>query len=111
MNFNFFKKKQTETDKAPVILSEVSIKYSYEWKENVPDNEKDTPGFESRLFCRKLIQLTRLYTRDQIQQISMKVGYDVYNHCGGFEHTDEETGEFTPQCRHRWVSRICIKKF
>ena len=97
MNFNFFKKnkkiEEVKTDK-----TSISIKYSYEWKEDVPDNEKDTPDHPSRPFCKKMMELNRLYTRVDIEQISQRLGYSVFDRAGGDD------------CRHCWISQIVVKK-
>lgn len=82
----------------PAETIDVYVKYSYEAK----------PGLEpiietTRPFCKKLIQLDRLYTRAEIESISQRVGYSVFDRKGGFWGSKEE-------CRHRWMSSIVIKK-
>jgi hypothetical protein len=57
----------------------------------------------SRPFCIRLIELDRLYTRGEIESISQRVGFSVWDRKGGFWGDKEE-------CRHRWVSNIVIKK-
>jgi len=47
--------------------------------------------------------LDRLYTRSEIESISQRVGFSVWDRKGGFWGDKEE-------CRHRWVSNIVIKK-
>ncbi len=99
--FNFFKRKSKEADlpkdgKRPI--GSISIRYSYEWNENVPENERDTPGFESRPFCKKLMDLNRIYSRADIEKMSQRLGYSVWRDCGGAD------------CRHRWVNVTVIEK-
>lgn len=77
---------------------QISVKYSYEWNEDVPYNEKDTPEHPSRPFCKKMMELNRLYTRFEIEQISERLGYSVWDRKGGDD------------CRHRWVSQVVVKK-
>jgi hypothetical protein len=77
----------------------ISIKYSYEVKPGVGPEIIPT----SRPFCRKLISLNRLYSRADIEQISARLGYSVFDRKGGF-------WGHNPECRHRWVSHIVIKK-
>jgi DNA-binding Lrp family transcriptional regulator len=82
----------------PPETADVFIRYSYEPK----------PGLEpliktSRPFCIRLIELDRLYTRGEIESISQRVGFSVWDRKGGFWGDREE-------CRHRWVSNIVIKK-
>lgn len=79
-------------------LSKVSIKYSY----SGPKDDRNRP------FCAKLLELNRLYTRADIERISEKLGYSVFERRGGFwRHKD---GTITPYCRHVWKSNIVIKK-
>lgn len=103
MKFNFFKKNKEghKKEKEAVIKSEktqISIRYSYEWNEDVPNEEKNTLEHPSRPFCKKLMELKRLYTRFDIEQISQRLGYSVWDRKGGDD------------CRHRWVSQIVVKK-
>ena len=90
--------------KARKPLASVSIRYSYEV----------SPGLGSpiiattRDFCRELITLDRLYTRKEIEQISQRLDYSVWQRRGGFYH-NPKTGVTTPYCRHRWVENIVIE--
>jgi len=84
--------------RVPPETADVFIRYSYEPK----------PGLEpiietTRPFCKRLIELDRLYTRSEIESISQRVGFSVWDRKGGFWGDKEE-------CRHRWVSNIVIKK-
>ena len=77
---------------------DIFIKYTYEAK----------PGLEpiidtTRPFCKKLIELGRVYSRAEIELISQRVGYSVWDRRGGF------WGE-KPQCRHEWKKLIVVKK-
>lgn len=79
-------------------LSKISIRYSYEG----PQDSRNRP------FCAKLLQLSRLYSRADIEKMSARLGYSVWDRRGGFwRHPD---GEITPYCRHRWKSNIVILK-
>jgi len=103
MKLNFFKKKEEEKkvdeeNVSKVVKTQLSIRYRYEWNEDVPDEEKDTLSHPSRPFCKKLMELNRLYTRQDIEQISERLGYSVWDRKGGDD------------CRHRWVSQIMAKK-
>lgn len=76
----------------------VKIMYSYEG----PQDSRNRP------ICAKLLQLRRLYSRADIERISERLGYSVFDRRGGFwRHKD---GEITPYCRHHWKSNIVIKK-
>lgn len=85
--------------KEPPETVNISIRYSYEVKPGI-----GPPIIENtRPFCIKLIQLDRLYTRAEIESISQRVGYSVFDRKGGFWGDKEE-------CRHRWLSHVVIKK-
>lgn len=79
------------------------VRYSYEWRSEVPVDERDTPEHPSRAFCRKLMRLNRLYSRSDIEQITARLGYSVFDRGGGW------WGK-SPSCRHTWMSNIVIKK-
>lgn len=79
------------------------VRYSYEWRSEVPVNERDTAEHPSRAFCRKLMRLNRLYSRSDIEQITARLGYSVFDRGGGW------WGK-SPSCRHTWMSNIVIKK-
>lgn len=81
-------------------VSQLFIRYSYEWKPGFSDDDLAT----SRPFCKKMIQLsrTRIWSRAQIEQISERLGYSVFDRKGGWYGN-------SPECRHRWVSQI-VKK-
>lgn len=83
--------------KGPAV--QVSVKYSYEVKPGIGAAIIPT----TRPFCRKMIGLNRLYSRADIEKISLRLGYSVFDRKGGF------WGK-SPECRHRWVSHIVIKK-
>lgn len=78
---------------------QVSVKYSYEVKPNIGPPLIPT----SRPFCIKMIGLSRLYSRAEIEAISLRLGYSVWDRKGGWWGHKEE-------CRHRWVSNIVVKK-
>lgn len=83
--------------------TKVFIAYSYEWR--VADN-----GKPSRPFCERLLALsrTRMWTRSDIEQISLRLGYSVFDRCGGW--WTMPNGTHSPQCRHEWVSHLVTKK-
>lgn len=79
--------------------TQVYVKYSYEVKPGIG------PAIigNTRAFCRKMIQMNRIYSRAEIEAISLRLGYSVWDRKGGF------WGK-RPECRHRWVSHIVVKK-
>jgi hypothetical protein len=73
------------------------VMYSYDG----PQDSKNRP------FCAKMMELGRFYTRTEIEKISARLGYSVWDRRGGF-YTNPNTGETTPYCRHSWVSHIVM---
>lgn len=84
------------------------VRYAYEWKSIVPTTERNTPAHPSRPFCAKLMELNRLYTRADIEAISRRLGYSVFDRGGGWWNMGD--GVNSPSCRHQWVSKVVIKK-
>lgn len=84
------------------------IKYSYDWKSSVPSSERDTADHPSRPFCAKLMSLDRYWTRREIEDLSVRLGYSVFDRAGGW--WTQPDGSRSPSCRHEWKSNILIKK-
>lgn len=87
------------TPPSGTLPPQISIKYSYEG----PQDAKNRP------FCAKMMSLNRLYSRADIEQISQRLGYSVFDRRGGF-WTRKGTNDTTPYCRHKWKSNIVVKK-
>jgi hypothetical protein len=62
----------------------------------------------SRRFCVKLINNKRLYSLQEIQQMSAIFGYDIKKFAGGW-YFNSETGVTTSSCRHKW-QLVKVKK-
>ena len=84
------------------------VKYSYEWRSDIPGNERDSADHPSRTFCARLMQLDRLYSRAEIEAISARLGYSVFDRRGGW--WTQPNGNHSPSCRHRWFAQTVIKK-
>lgn len=70
------------------------------------------PDNRTRPFCEKLIGLNKLYTRNELSQISQRVYGDensVWIRRGGF-YRNPTSGETTPFCRHVWALVTVIEK-
>lgn len=89
-----------EISKPPGDLdtTEILIKYSYEG----PKDDRNRP------FCAKLMALSRLYSRTEIENISQRLGYSVWDRRGGW--WTKPDGTHSPTCRHRWVSHVVVRK-
>jgi hypothetical protein len=84
------------------------VRYSYEWKSMIPINERNSSAHPSREFCARLMQLDRLYTRAEIEAVSARLGYSVFDRRGGW--WTMPNGEHSPSCRHSWMAQTVIKK-
>jgi hypothetical protein len=84
------------------------VRYSYEWRTDIPGNERDSADHPSRYFCARLMQLDRLYSRAEIEAISARLGYSVFDRRGGW--WTKPNGQHSPSCRHRWFAQTVIKK-
>lgn len=84
--------------RVPAETVDVFIKYSYE-----PKTGLEPVIATTRPFCKRLIELDRLYTRAEIESITQRVGFSVWDRKGGFWGNKSE-------CRHNWVRHIVIKK-
>ena len=84
------------------------VRYSYEWRSDIPGNERNSLDHPSRYFCARLMQLDRLYSRAEIESISARLGYSVFDRRGGW--WTKPNGQHSPSCRHRWYAQTVIKK-
>ena len=98
----------TVTDKgvsASSVLADFEVLYSYEKRPDAPDL---VPGGESREFCATMMQMDKLYTREEIDLISGKMERDVWTFRGGWYH-NPDTDKNTPSCRHLWKMNLTVK--
>ena len=98
------------TPKGKSNVGDVSFEvvYQYREREGIPPLKG-----ESRPFCKNLLDLKRVFTRDEINQITARLkanGIDrnVWEYKGGWYH-NYETGRNTPSCRHTWYQIIVNK--
>jgi hypothetical protein len=85
------------------------IRYSYEWKSEVPTTQRNTEEHPSRPFCVKLMDLDRYWTRREIETLSQRLGYSVFDRGGGW--WGQGAGKpASPSCRHEWRSNVVIRK-
>jgi hypothetical protein len=99
------------TPKGKTNVGEVSFEvvYQYREREGIPPLK----GGSSRPFCKNLMDLKRVFTRDEIDQITARLkanGIDrnVWEYKGGW-YTNPETLVHTPSCRHTWFQIIVNK--
>lgn len=95
---------QNVVDQAEAPVSQFEVVYSYKKRPLIPDAKSG-----SREFCAKLIELNRLYSREDINNISGRVDRNVWTYRGGW-YTNPDTKVTTPFCRHIWVQQLVIKR-
>jgi hypothetical protein len=95
---------QNVVDQAEAPVSQFEVVYTYKERPGVPPVIT-----KSREFCTRLIGLNRLYTREDINNISGRVDRNVWTYRGGW-YTNPETQVTTPYCRHIWVQQLVIKR-
>jgi hypothetical protein len=86
-----------QTDKTPETLN-FKIFYSYEG----PQDDRN------RAFCARLLELDKLWSRAEIETMSRRMGYSVWDRRGGW--WTKPSGEHSPSCRHKWVKNFVIRK-
>ena len=65
----------------------------------------------SRDFCKRLVRLNRVYTRQDIDQITAIVGYDVWKRRGGWMTVKNSSPAIhVPYCRHIWQPQLLRRK-
>lgn len=88
------------------VITEIEVLYSYDKK---PGISGDKLIETSRPFCRAMVNSNKLYSRDDIDQISVRVDRDVWNYRGGWYH-NPDTDRTTPSCRHIWRQNIVTRR-
>jgi hypothetical protein len=82
------------------------IRYRYDLR---PDATGAKVIDTTRDFCRTLIRLNKLYTRQDIDQMSSIMGFSVWERRGGW-YTLPGTDVSRPSCRHIWQQQIVVRK-
>jgi len=84
--------------------TEILVRYSYGWKSGFSDADLTN----SRPFCKELIRAKKLYSRSDIEQISARLGYSVWDRGGGWWTMPD--GDHSESCRHEWKTNIVTRK-
>jgi DNA-binding MarR family transcriptional regulator len=90
--------------------TQILIRYTYEWipKLDTGGNpENNSLITTSRPFCKYLLEANKFYTRSDIESMSARLGYSVWDRRGGWWN---DNGRISESCRHRWVSNIVKRK-
>ncbi len=89
-------------------LPKIEVRYKYDLSLDAPPL---MPGGKSREFCIKMMDLKKLYTRAEIDQISAIVGYNAWLRRGGwYTVPNSEPPLHIPHCRHEWAQRVVRRK-
>ena len=98
----------TKEEKVPEPV--VEVRYRYDWRPEYRSLSKADGYDKSRKFCQVMMDLsaTRLYTRDDINQLTALMGYSVWERRGGWFTLP--SGLHRPSCRHMWVQQLVMKK-
>lgn len=94
------------TDKK-VKTTTLRVMYAYDWRKEVPSSERNTLAHPSRPFCVKLMAMDKLWSRADIEQISARLGYNVFDRLGGYWNNN---GTIEYHCRHEWGANVVVKK-
>jgi DNA-binding Lrp family transcriptional regulator len=84
------------------------IRYSYEWRDIVPSNERDSIAHPSRDFCKYVMRVNKMYSRSEIETMSARLGYSVWDRSGGWWNDNINPTPY--KCRHEWKSNIVTRK-
>ena len=83
--------------------TEILVRYSYDWISGFNDSDIST----SRPFCKELLRANKLYSRSEIEMISARLGYSVWDRRGGWWN---DNGTISESCRHQWLTNIVTRK-
>lgn len=90
------------------VKKRFEVKYSYEWRNDIPQNQRNSADHPSRPFCARLMEIDKLWDRKEIETLSLRLGYSVFDRRGGWWTTP--SGQHSPSCRHIWMRNIVVKK-
>ncbi len=94
-------------EKIKPVTTEFLIRYSYEWKQGYSDSDLST----SRDFCQYMraeANRDKMYTREEIETMSARLGYSVWDRRGGW--WTKPNGQHSPSCRHEWKANVVTRK-
>jgi hypothetical protein len=83
--------------------TEIMVRFSYDWISGFNDSDIST----SRPFCVELLKAKKLYSRSDIEMMSARLGYSVWDRKGGWWN---DNGTISESCRHEWKTNIVTRK-
>jgi hypothetical protein len=85
---------------------QIFLRYKYAWRDIVPADQRDLKT--SRPFCQGMMRANKIYSQEDIQKLSVKLGYDVFERVGGWWTMPD--GTHSIQCRHQWFAITVVKR-
>lgn len=86
------------------ISTEIVTRYTYQ---KAPGISGGRVIPTSRDFCKRLVALNRVYTREDIDQISNVIGFDAWKRRGGWMTIKGSSpAAHVPYCRHIWQPQL-----
>ena len=83
--------------------TEILVRYSYDWIAGFNNSDK----INSRPFCVALLDANKIYSRSDIEMMSARLGYSVWDRRGGWWN---DNGTISESCRHEWKTNIVTRK-
>ena len=106
-------RKVTRTGEAAVRriepVTSFKVLYSYEERKGVPAAKSGSRPLCDMLYNADGKGQSKLFTREEIQNISNQLGYSVFQLCGGW-YRRPGSNIVTPYCRHEWKRNVVIEK-
>lgn len=89
-------------------FTNIEVRYKYA---KSPAAEGDTLLPTSREFCREMVKMNKIYTREDIDKISTILGYDVWKRRGGwYTVKNSNPAIHVPHCRHVWEQKVVRRR-
>ena len=86
------------------VSTEIVTRYTYQ---KAPGISGGRVIPTSRDFCKRLVALNRVYTREDIDQISTVIGFDAWKRRGGWMTIKGSSpAAHVPYCRHIWQPQL-----
>jgi hypothetical protein len=101
-----------EPNKGERITREILIRYKLVLKDN---EDEQTPNFESYECCKESgicpVIFPVLYSRAEIEQLSTKLGYSLWDRVGNDPETHDWDNRLTHNvCKCKWKSFVVTRK-
>lgn len=92
----------------PKPLSEITDKQPRTYEQKIMYSYEGPRDNRNRDFCRRLLDMDKFYSRSDIETMSQRLGYSVWDRRGGW--WTKPNGVHSPSCRHRWVQNFVVRK-